>query len=245
MKDLSDMQNRAIDFALDRHYAAWFMPPGMGKTRAWLETIYETNKPTLVLAPRLVCQNTWPREVEKWGFTDLSMRFLHGKDRTLTNFPDVALMNYEGIPWLVEQLGKGKPPFEYVIYDELSKMKNPASVRFHKWKEILPRIKYLLGGTGTPVGAHLKDLYGEMLVCDKGKSLGTSYDNFIGFYFRKNKYTHELIPRGYAEKRILRRIHDRALSFDINDLDLPPISHYQIPIALPKNVIDFYTRMQK
>jgi SNF2 family DNA or RNA helicase len=153
-------------------------------------------------------------------------------------------MNYEAIPWLVDTIGKGTFPFEYVIYDELSKMKDPASQRFKKLKSVLPQIRYRCGGTGTPVGAHLKDLYGEMFVCDKGRSLGKVYDSFLGELFSYNDYSKQYTPYDFAEKRILNRIKKHAISFDIDDLNLPPISHYPIPLEMPEHVRDVYAQMR-
>jgi len=49
----------------------------MGKTRADLEVINESQGRVLVLAPKLVCMSTWPAENKKWGY-NFPMRFLHG-----------------------------------------------------------------------------------------------------------------------------------------------------------------------
>src|SRR5688572_25996347 len=157
---LSKNQVRAIDFAMERNGSAWFMPPGMGKTRAWLEVIAETQEPTLVVAPRLVCMATWPAENRKWGH-NIGMRFLHGSNKHLRNLQQISLINYEGLPWIAEQCAKMRvPPFKQVIFDEVSKMKNPESKRVKEWLKVAGRIDYKIGGTGTPVGAHLKDLFG-------------------------------------------------------------------------------------
>lgn len=155
MKPFSKMQNRAIDFNLDRDGSAWFMPPGMGKTRAWLETISETQGRVLVVAPKLVCMDTWPRENTKWHY-DFSMRFLHGKNKHLNGKEQVSLINYEGLPWLPEELRfrKGAFPYDYVIYDEASKLKTVSTKRFREWHKVMHKFDYRSAGTGTPVGNH-------------------------------------------------------------------------------------------
>lgn len=244
---LSKMQNGAINFALDREGSAWFMPPGMGKTLSWLTVIDETPGRTLVVAPKLVCRNTWPRERIKWGFQDrFDMRFLHGRDKHLDKLPDVCTINYEAVPWLVEQLkGSRKPfPFDSIIFDELSKMKNPESVRFQALDSILHRFKYRNGGTGTPVGAHLKDLFGEIYCCDLGDSLGTEYERFLGYYFYHEQNSRTYEPYDGVEDEIFDAIRDVAISFDINDLDMPPLSHHPIYLDMPKAVREYYERMQ-
>lgn len=242
---LNDMQDRAIDFALEREGSAWFMPPGMGKTRAWMEYIADTPGRTLVIAPKLVCMNTWPREREKWGFSNrFDMRFLHGRDKHLRNLPQVPVINYDAIPWLVEECkALRKFPFDAVIYDELSKLKNPESKRHQEWDNIAHRFKYRNGGTGTPVGAHLKDLYGEMYVCDLGDSLGTDYERFKREHFHYDEYTRKLEPYHDAEELIFNRIRESAISFNINDLNMPPLSHHPTWLDMPPDVRELYERM--
>ncbi len=244
LPDLNKMQKRALDFAYDLPGCAWFMPPGMGKTRAYLEMIRDTGGKALVLAPKLVCLNTWPAERKKWGFDNLTMKFLSGRHRTLRGLADINLLNFEQIPWLVQELNEaGKSPFKFIVYDELSKMKTVGSKRFGDWEPWISRHDFRLGGTGTPTGAHLKDLFGEMYVCDYGKSLGTDYDRFERRYFSYDEYTRKLEPYSDAEDEILDKISSRAISFDINDLDMPPIKHIPISMELPESVRDYYEQM--
>jgi SNF2 family DNA or RNA helicase len=240
------MQERAIDFAMDKRGCAWFMPPGMGKTRAYCELINETKGRTLVIAPKLVCINVWPREIEKWGF-QFSHRFLHGRWKTLSGtLPDVSLINYEALPWLAEQLSYMREmPFEFVVYDELSKMKNPESKRAEAWQPLVSQFDYRLGGTGTPVGAHLKDLFGEMLAVDNGRSLGTDYRKFLRQYFDEDEYTMEITPWSETEGELMKKIAPRAISFDINDLDMPPLKHTPIYMELPDSVRRHYEEMHE
>ena len=91
-------------------------------------------KAMLVLAPLRVCYTSWPQEVRKWtDFEHLSLGVLHGKDKAkvLSAKHDVYVLNYEGLPWLVEQLSKlDKMPFDMLIIDESTKMKKPGGVRF-------------------------------------------------------------------------------------------------------------------
>ncbi len=242
---LAEDQELAIDFALDRPGAAWFMPPGMGKTRSWFETILETDARTLVVAPKLVCMTTWPEENRKWQY-NFPMRFLHGKEKHIRGSETVSLINYEALPWLAEQLQECKRnPYKYVIYDELSRLKNPTTQRFKKWRKVANRFEYRLGGTGTPVGNHLMDLWGEMYMCDLGKSLGDNFYKFRGTHFDKNEYTYQYTPYEGAEDSILNKISKNAISFDINDLGLADPTHNPIYLKLPKAVKKYYEQLHK
>lgn len=242
---LSKNQNAAINFALERNNSAWFMPPGMGKTRSWLELIGDTDGHTLVVAPKLVCIDVWPRENRKWGY-DYGMRFLHGKNRHLRSLQQVSLINYDALPWLVDKIsGMRTLPFKQIIFDEVSKMKNPSSKRVEEYLKIAGRIAYKSSGTGTPVGAHLQDLFGEMLVTDGGRSLGQDFERFRRQYFSYNEYSRKLEPYSDSVDRILDRIADRAISFDINDLDMPPIKHIPVYLDLPEDARRAYEEMHE
>lgn len=242
---LSKNQNTAIDWALERKGSAWFMPPGMGKTRSWLELIKETDEPTLVVAPKLVCLDVWPRENKKWGY-HFGMRFLHGKEKNLRRLPQLTLINYDGLPWLSEQLKRERIlPFKQVIFDEVSKMKNPETKRVESYLEWAGRLAYRNGGTGTPVGASPMDLFGEMLVCDGGRSLGQDFYKFRRTYFDKNEWSNQYEIYSDALEEILDRIAPRAISFDINDLEMPPLKSIPHYLELPADARAAYEEMHE
>jgi len=79
-------------------------------------------KALLVLAPLRVIYTSWPNEVRKWqDFEHLSVGLLHGKnkDAVLKEAHDVYLCNYEGLPWLLEQMaGMKMLPFDVLVADE-------------------------------------------------------------------------------------------------------------------------------
>lgn len=243
---LTKMQKQAITFAMDNPRSAWFIPPGGGKTRSWLETINETPGQVLVVAPKVVCASVWPDEIRKWGY-QFDWRILHGSWKRLDKQPDakVTLINYEGLPWLAERLIDKPNPFDYIIYDELSKMKNPTTNRFVRWKNMMDRFDFVSGGTGTPVGNHLIDLYGEMYCIDQGESLGPSYERFRNQYFHVCDYSYKITPYYGVEKEILDLIKHRAIAWDINDLSMPALSHIPCYLKLPENVVEHYLELKE
>lgn len=241
----NDGQERLINFAMDRKACAWFAPPGYGKTRAGLEMINETEGKTLVCANILICETVWPFEIKKWGY-QFKTHFMHGnKNKYIPSDTHVDLINYEGLPWLCEQLLKsGKSPYKQIIYDELSFLKNPTSKRFKSLQDVLGRIKYRIGMTGTPCGNHLLNLWAQMYAIDSGRSLGSNFYAFRRKYFDKNEYTYKYDPDEGAEDEILDRIYDTAISLDINDLDLPPLIHRPHYLEMPIEVREHYEELQ-
>lgn len=252
---LSANQQAAIDFHWDYGSVAWFMPPGMGKTRSWLEVIFRTGDEVLVVAPKLVCADTWPRENKKWGYS-LPMRNLRGREKHFRGKEQISLINPENMAWAVEKLKEERRPrYKTVVLDELSKWKNSASVRGKAFQIIRPRFDFIIGGTGTPVGAHLKDLFGEMLAVDGGRalcgeelgtdetSIATAYERFIRTHFFEDQYTRQITPYHDTEEKLLKRLRNTAISFDINDLDMPPLKHIPYTLDMPKAARDAYIEM--
>lgn len=256
---MNDSQIRMIDWAMSRDGSALFAPPGFGKTRSFLETINRMPGRGLVVAPKTVCLDTWPRENIKWGY-DFEMRFLHGSKKTLDRLAHVSLINYEGLPWLagaLEAHSHKRFPFEWIVFDELSKMKDVTTGR---WKAIAPwleRFPLATGGTGTPVGNHLKDIYGEICAVDLGRSLGISsnpdagraykegYERFLRRWFEEDEYTHAITPCWEAAEEIMDAIADVAISFDVNSLDMPPLKYVRHDLELPAAVRQQYEELHR
>ena len=107
---------------------------------------------SLVLAPLRVCQTVWEQEGARWSHLQ-HMTFSpvigtpEQRIRGLLRKADVYLMNYENISWLVETmerlfLSKGQYlPFNMVVFDELTKLKNHTAFRHWDQRRILPYIK--------------------------------------------------------------------------------------------------------
>lgn len=243
----------------ERDHSVLFIPPGGGKTRVWLEMINETPGNTLVVAPKVVCLDVWPRENIKWGY-DLPISFLHGSKKSLRNVAKITCINYEGLPWLASALAAHdhEPfPFTQVVWDELSKMKDVRTSRFKAIAPWLDKFQYSVGGTGTPVGNRLDDLYGEICAVDLGRSLGISpnpdagraykegYERFLRRWFEEDEYTHAITPCWEAEEEIMDAIADVAISFDINELDMPPLKFVRHDLELPAAVRQQYEELHR
>lgn len=243
MKPFFPDQDRAIDFALARDGCNIFARPGKGKTRIALEIINSTGLRTLILAPLFPALTVWEAEKDKWGY-DFDMRVLHGKNRTIGT-ESVSVLNYDGMPWALENLDFSS--YGLVVYDEVSKMKNPGTVRFRRWRKIVRKyFNYRLGLTGTPQGNKLQDLWGEMFVVDKGVSLGTSVTRFKQEYFIPHPYIKNMWePRDGIEDTIYDLIKPWALSLDREPGDLPPLIHNRIKTPMPLKARKLYEELKR
>jgi len=197
---------------------------------------------TLIVAPLRVARDTWPAEIRKWdGFDFLRMSVIVGNAKTraaaVMQSADVYVINRENVKWLVEHFEKRHQPwpFDMVVIDELSSFKNHQSQRWKALRKVRPRIKRIVGLTGTPASNGLMDLWAEVFLIDRGERLGRFIGQYRSAFFRPggmNPYTgvvFNYIPLKGAEDRIYKRISDITVSMKALDyLDMPdyvPVTH--------------------
>ena len=154
-----DYQVYATEFIKCHEVAAVFLECGLGKTSITLSAIndlmfdsFEVRK-VLVIAPIRVAKLSWPDEIEKWDhLSDLRVSVVVGsvdeRLRALKKDVDIYLINRENVSWLVEKSGVAFD-FDMVVVDELSSFKNHQAKRFKSLMKVRPRIKRIVGLTGT------------------------------------------------------------------------------------------------
>lgn len=155
-----DYQRYATEFILSHPIAAVILQMGLGKTVCTLDAInrlmydsFEVSK-VLVIAPLRVAKVTWSDEIKKWdNLSHLRYSVAVGTEKerieALKKDADIYIINRENVQWLVE---KSKVPFKFdmVVIDELSSFKNWNSNRSKAFMQVRPRVKRIVGLTGTP-----------------------------------------------------------------------------------------------
>ena len=187
-----DYQVYASEYIKEHDAAAVFLECGLGKTSITLTAIhdlmfdrFEIHK-VLIIGPIRVVTMSWPDEIKKWDHTsDFRYSVAVGTETermtALEAKADLYLINRENVQWLVEKSGL---PFDYdmVVVDELSSFKNWQAKRFKALMKVRPKVKRVVGLTGTPSSNGLMDLFAEYKLLDMGQRLG----RFIGQY--RNRY---------------------------------------------------------
>lgn len=265
---LRDYQNIAVKFLLDTQRAALWAVPGMGKTSTVL-TVLQILKlagsrlfPVLIIAPKSVCDLTWPAEREKWAqFQDLTLVNIRGsaeqRNRAMHTKADIYCINFENVEWLVEVCGANWP-YRTVVVDESTKLKSYRTKQGGKRASALAQVARNTGRfielTGTPAPNGLKDLWGQLWFLDHGGRLGTSYNQFLQRWFIVEAYTRQVIPRAGAEKEIQDLLADCTLSLraeDWFDIQKPVVSRRDVRLPAPaaelyrKMERDFFIRLQE
>ncbi len=253
-------QEYAIKHIIEHKEAALLLSMGMGKTVITLTAIerlmyreFEIRKP-LIIAPLRVAKNTWPAEIQKWDhLKNLTWSVAAGtaevRRAALRQNADIYIINRENVQWLVEESGL---PFDYdmLVIDELSSFKSWQSKRFKALMKVRPRVKRIVGLTGTPSSNGLMDLFAEFKLLDMGKRLGRFIGQYRNAYFAPDKTNGQIVysyrPLPGAEEKIYRRIGDITISMKTcGNIRMPELitTNYEVEMSYPE--IRQYVKMKR
>jgi len=225
-------QNYAINY-IERHpIAAVLLDMGLGKTSITLtalnELLFDSFKAhrVLVIAPLRVAQDTWPAEADKWDhlqnlICSVAVGSVSERRAALIRPADIYIINRENVQWLIEESGM---PFDFdtVVIDELSSFKNYQAKRFRALMKVRPKVKRVIGLTGTPSSNGLMDLWAEFRLLDLGERLGRFISYYRLDYFVPDQCNGPVVysykPQPGAEQRIYNRISDITISMKSTDL---------------------------
>lgn len=255
-----DYQKYAIEYIKGHSISAILLDMGLGKTSITLTALadllfdsFESHK-ILVIAPLRVARSTWPEELRKWEhLRHLTYSVVVGTERerldALKAQADIYIINRENVPWLVE---KSRVPFDFdmLVIDELSSFKNWRAERFKALMKVRPRIKRIVGLTGTPSSNGLMDLFAEFRVLDMGERLGRFIGQYRNAYFLPDKRNGQIIysykPQPDAERRIYDRISDITISMKATDyLKMPERVTNEVFVTLSDMERKKYDKLKK
>ena len=242
-----EYQTYATNFILEHPVAAVLLEMGLGKSVITLTAIYELMlnrfevEKVLVIAPLRVARDTWPAEIEKWEhLKGLTYSVAIGTEAerlaALKRPAHLYLINRENVDWLITKSGIS---FDYdmVVIDELSSFKSYAAKRFKSLLKVRPRVKRMVGLTGTPSGNGLMDLWAEFRVLDMGQRLGRYITHYRNNFFVPDKRNQQMIfsykPKPGAEEAIYKLISDITISMKSADfLKMPECIINEVPVVL-------------
>lgn len=255
-----EYQTYATNFILEHPVAAVLLEMGLGKSVITLTAIYELMlnrfevEKVLVIAPLRVARDTWPAEIEKWEhLKGLTYSVAIGTEAerlaALKRPAHLYLINRENVDWLII---KSHLPFDYdmVVIDELSSFKSYAAKRFKSLLKVRPRVKRMVGLTGTPSGNGLMDLWAEFRVLDMGQRLGRYITHYRNNFFVPDKRNQQMIfsykPKPGAEEAIYKLISDITISMKSADfLKMPECIINEVPVALSEKEWSVYQALKE
>lgn len=242
-----DYQRYATDFIIDNPISAVLLEMGLGKSVISLSAINELMldyfdvSRTLVIAPLRVASATWPDEIKKWDhLKHLNYSVVIGSEKerldALRKPAHIYLINRENVDWLITKSGVSWK-FDMVVIDELSSFKSYQAKRFKSLLKVRPKIKRIVGLTGTPSSNGLMDLWAEFRLLDMGERLGRYITYYRQNFFVPDKRNQQMIfsykPKDGAEKKIYSLISDITISMKSKDfLKMPECVMNEVVVSL-------------
>ena len=227
--NLRPYQDQAADFLYERDRAMILAPVGAGKTAITLTAMQAMLKDGharrfLVLAPKRVAASVWSVEQLKWapGVT-LAVAVGAAKQRQAAFESDaqVVVTNYENLP---------SGAFDAVVFDELTRLKNPSGKRFKELLKFLAPINIRWGLTGSFTSNGLEDVFGQCKIVDQ-TLLGRSKGAFQQQYFiLTNPDFGEWAPRKGSLEKVMAVIKPATFVLDAGEYSdkLPPLHTVEV-----------------
>ena len=242
-------QQEAADFLYQHDRAMILAPVGAGKTMITLTAMWEMLrdghvKRFLVLAPKRVCTDVWPVEQPKWA-PMMSLAVAVGtpaqRKAALYSGAQVIVSNYDNIQWLAEQnLGH----IDAIVFDELTKLKNPSGTRFKALNKVIGEISIRWGLTGSFTSNGLEDVFGQCKIVDQSL-LGRAKGAFMQQYFvLVNKDFGDWKPRAGALELVMQRIKPATFVLEPGEYKdkLPPLHTVEVNCKMD---MTSYNKMKK
>lgn len=187
-------QKAGVEFFLKYKKVCLFYEVGTGKTFIALDALCRLpSGKVLIVAPKRVLENVWKKDKEY----DLSKH-------------DATYANYEKI---ARDKDFVKQTYDYIILDEVHKLKGRSTKTSRKFSVVCKRAKYVLGLTGTPVANNYADVYNIFKHSDI-KEFDMTYDDFVNrYYYTKSmdsscgfRFQILLSPKGAMMPELMDRI---------------------------------------
>ncbi len=243
---LRDYQEQAVDFLYEHDRAMILAPVGAGKTAITLTAMQamladRVVERFLVLAPKRVCTDVWPIEQPKWA-PSLTLAVAVGtpaqRKAALGGGAQIIVTNYDNIQWLATQ---NLAHIDGIVYDELTKLKNPSGARFKALNKVIDKINIRWGLTGSFTSNGLEDVFGQCKIVDQSL-LGRSKGAFQQQYFILiNKEYGDWAPRPGSLAQVMERIKPATYLLEPGDYKdtLPPL--YTVELRCDMDMTDYNT----
>lgn len=151
--------------------------------------------------------------------------------------------------WLIEESG-AVFNYDMLIIDELSSFKNHDTKRFKSLMKMRPKVRRVVGLTGTPSSNGLMDLWAEFRLLDMGQRLGRFIGKYRNDYFLPDKYKGNIVysyrPLPDAEQQIYDKISDITISMKSTDhLKMPELIISEYPVKLSEEERQHYEELKE
>ncbi len=251
-------QADTINFGSSRDVVALLLDLGLGKTVITLTIIANDLDQwktigVAIFGPPKVVEQVWRQEAKKWDHTKkLKVALVRGTEserEAILNAggQDIYLISYTDVMWLCQWMVHNKPPFDGVVFDESSMLKDHKTKRFKALKPFMPFFQRRMILTATPAAESLANLWSQYYILDQGKSLGEYITHFMDRHFTQNPYCRfkKKLREGHA-KIIYDRVAPITMTLRAKDhiKSQPPI-YNRVLIDLPPKLAEKYKEFEQ
>jgi len=250
MLTLKPYQELGADFLFENDRGMILAAVGAGKTALSMTAMWDMYrqgyvKRWLVLAPKRVARDVWPHERELW-MQGLTMRVALGtakqRKSALTDMSAHAVVaTYDNIQSLTPEDMAG---FQGIVFDELTKLKNPSGKRFKHLMGLIEDINIRWGLTGSFTSNGLEDTYGQCRSISE-QILGEHKSRFLKEYFvLVNKDYGTWAPKGSSLEKVMKKIKPYTFLLENKEYvdGLPALNIVPVHIDMDMTL---YREMQK
>jgi SNF2 family DNA or RNA helicase len=219
-------------------------PVGAGKTAITLtalSALLKIKRNALVLAPKRVAESVWATEAAKWA-PDLTVAVAVGtpkqRQKAFESGAQVVVTNYDNIQSLPHL------DFDCIIFDELTRLKNPYGARFKALAKLIHHIEIRWGLTGSFTSNGLEDVFGQCKIIDQ-TLLGRAKGAFMQQYFiLLNPEFGQWTPRVGSLGQVMDRIKPATYVLEPGEYrdKLPPVHTVHVNCQMP---MDHYNKLKK
>jgi len=220
-------------------------PVGAGKTAIALTAMRAALrcgrvKRFLVVAPKRVAESVWAKEAALWT-PGMALAIAVGtpkqREAAFASDAKVVVTNYDTLQTLPHM------DFDGVVFDELTRLKNPSGERFKAlFKQLNCSVRWGLTGSFTSNG--LEDVFGQCKIIDQ-TLLGRSKGAFQQQYFSLvNPEFGQWEPRKGSLEQVMARIKAATFLLEPGEYkdQLPPLHVVRLACEMPMNE---YREMKK
>jgi len=207
----------------------------------------EVKRILLITTPK-IANTVWVQEFDKWEHTHhINVQAATGTpEERLAVFKSdaqVVVATFNVLPWIKDE--KLFTLFDGLLIDETTKLKTTGGAQFKALRPALKHFTWRGGLTGTPVSEDFIGLYGQMMLIDDGKALGTRKDTFMNRYFYPTDYKQYNweMKADSAEEITLAIQHLVHVVPDYRD-SLPPITFHIHTATPPPELMQYYDQMR-
>lgn len=158
-------------------------------------------------------------------------------------------IHYDLLPRLAKVF-LDKWPFDGLVLDESSMVKNSDTSRFKAIKRVRGYVDWMVELTGTPSPNGLEQLWSQIYLMDGGERLGRTLTEFRRLFMEPDARNGERVfsyrPRPGAREEIYALVADICMSMSSEDYQsLPPRIETAIPVYLSAATLAQYRQLQR